>query len=116
VRGPQTLSQARHLLALISQPLQYTVSGHTEDASQPAQTGPFSIRLQHVPTAFWLVCRVRHHYALRSTVLAVILRVARVIPPMLADVFTAARAAVVHQGYVNHAADDSSARTLSHHP
>ncbi len=116
VRGQQTLDQARHLLARISQPVQHTVSGHTEDASQPAQTGPFSIRLQHVPTAFWRFCRLRHHYARRSTVLAVILRVARLIPTMLDDVFTATRAACVHQGYVNHAADYSASRTLSHHP
>ena len=52
--GQQTLHQARQLLDLISQPFQHTLSGHTEDASQPAQTGPFSIRLQHLPTAFWL--------------------------------------------------------------
>ena len=116
VLGQQTLAQARHLLDRISQPLQRTLSGHTEDASQPAQTGPCSIRLQHVPTAFWLVCRFRHHYALRSTVLAVILRVARVIPTMLDDGFTATRAAFGHHGSVNHAADSSSSRTLSYHP
>ena len=113
--GQQTLHQARQLLDLISQPFQHTLSGHTEDASQPAQTGPFSIRLQHLPTAFWLFCRFRHQYSIRSTVLAVILRVARFIPTILDDVFTATRAAFVRHGYLNHAADYGSSLTFSHH-
>ena len=113
--GQQTLHQARQLLDLISQPFQHTLSGHTEDASQPAQTGPFSIRLQHLPTAFWLFCRFRHQYSIRSTVLAVILRVARFIPTILDDVFTAIRAAFVRHGYLNHAADYGSSLTFSHH-
>jgi hypothetical protein len=92
------------------------LSGHTEDASQPAQTGPFSLRLQHVPTACWLFCRFRHHYSIRSTVLAVLVRVARCIPTMLDDVFTATRAACVRHGYLNHAADYGSSLTLSPHP
>jgi hypothetical protein len=52
--GQQTLLQAWQLLDLISQPFQPTLSDYTEDALRPAQTGPFSIRLQHLPTAFWL--------------------------------------------------------------
>jgi hypothetical protein len=51
-----------------------------------------------------------------DTVLAVILRVARFIPTILDDVFTATRAAFVHHGYLNHAADYSSSLTFSHHP
>jgi hypothetical protein len=80
-----------------------------------AQTGPFSIRLQHLPTAFWLFCRFQHHYSLRSTVLAVILRIARFIPTILDDAFTATRAAFVRHGYLHHAADYGSSLTFSHH-
>ncbi len=45
-----------------------------------------------------------------------ILRIARFIPTILDDVFTATRAAFVRHGYLNHAADYGSSLTFSHHP
>jgi hypothetical protein len=41
---------------------------------------------------------------------------ARFIPTILDDVFTATRAAFVRHGYLNHAADYGSSLTFSHHP
>src|SRR5260221_2004455 len=102
--GQQTVRQAWQALHLGTNPFHRGLASHPVNMNQSPQAGPLRIAAQHVFTALSLIAWFWLKHAIRSTVLAVVLRLTNLIRPILDDVLAAAHSAFVCLGHLDHPA------------